>query len=44
MGVFCGAVLGMMPATMDQTIVATALPAIVAELRSFAYRSWLVAA
>jgi hypothetical protein len=37
MPVFYGTVRGMMPATMDQTIVATALPAIVAEPRGFAH-------
>jgi hypothetical protein len=37
-------VLGTMLATMDQTIVATALPAIVAELRGFAHLARVVTA
>ena len=42
--VFCGTVLGMMLAALDQTIVATALPAIVADLHGFAHLSWVVTA
>ena len=42
--VFCGTVLGMMLAALDQTIVATALPAIVAELHGFTHLSWVVTA
>ncbi|HXJ78979.1 MAG TPA: MDR family MFS transporter [Candidatus Methylomirabilis sp.] len=42
--VFYGTVLGMMLAALDQTIVATALPAIVADLHGFAHLSWVVTA
>ena len=42
--VFCGTVLGMVLAALDQTIVATALPAIVAELHGFSHLSWVVTA
>ena len=42
--VFCGTVLGMMLAALDQTIVATALAAIVADLHGFAHLSWVVTA
>ena len=42
--VFAGTVLGMMLAALDQTIVATALPAIVADLHGFAHLSWVVTA
>ena len=40
--VFYGTVLGMMLAALDQTIVATALPAIVADLHGFEHLSWVV--
>jgi EmrB/QacA subfamily drug resistance transporter len=42
--VFSGTVLGMMLAALDQTIVATALPAIVADLHGFERLSWVVTA
>src|SRR5215469_16325645 len=42
--VFYGTVLGMMLAALDQTIVATALPAIVADLHGFSHLSWVVTA
>jgi hypothetical protein len=42
--VLCGTVRGMMLAAMDQTIVATVLPAIVAEPRGFGPLSWVVRA
>jgi len=44
MVVFGGTVLGMMLAALDQTIVATALPAIVADLHGFEHLSWVVTA
>jgi len=42
--VFFGTALGMVLAALDQTIVATALPAIVAELHGFNHLSWVVTA
>ena len=42
--VFSGTVLGMMRAALDRTIVATALPAIVADLHAFEHLSWVVVA
>lgn len=42
--VFAGVLLGMVLAALDQTIVATALPAIVADLHGFAHLSWVVTA
>lgn len=42
--VFFGTVLGMVLAALDQTIVATALPAIVADLHGFERLSWVVTA
>ena len=39
--VFYGTVLGMMLAALDQTIVATALPAIVTDLHGFEHLSWV---
>ena len=42
--VFAGVVLGMVLAALDQTIVATALPAIVADLHGFEHLSWVVTA
>lgn len=42
MWVFGGVMLGMFLAALDQTIVATALPSIVSELRGFEHLSWVV--
>jgi EmrB/QacA subfamily drug resistance transporter len=42
--VFAGSLLGMVLAALDQTIVATALPAIVADLHGFEHLSWVVTA
>jgi EmrB/QacA subfamily drug resistance transporter len=41
---FVGAMLALLLAALDQTIVATALPRIAADLRGFANLSWVVAA
>ncbi len=42
--VFYGVLLGMVLASLDQTIVATALPSIVADLHGFEHLSWVVTA
>jgi EmrB/QacA subfamily drug resistance transporter len=42
--VFAGVMLGMFLAALDQTIVATALPRIVADLKGFEHLSWVVTA
>jgi EmrB/QacA subfamily drug resistance transporter len=42
--IFSGLMLGMLLASLDQTIVATALPTIVAELGGAAHLSWVVTA
>ncbi len=42
MFVFVGVMLGMLLAALDQTIVATALPTIVADLHGFSHYSWVV--
>ncbi len=44
MFVFYGVLLGMALSALDQTIVATALPSIVADLHDFAHLSWVVTA
>src|SRR5437868_15409507 len=41
---FSGAMLGLLLAALDQTIVATALPRIVADLHGFSHLSWVVTA
>src|SRR5437773_1351971 len=41
---FSGAMLGMLLAALDQTIVATALPRIVADLHGLDHLSWVVTA
>jgi EmrB/QacA subfamily drug resistance transporter len=42
--VFVGMILGVLLAALDQTIVATALPRIVADLHGFEHLSWVVTA
>jgi MFS family permease len=42
LGILSGILLGMMLAALDQTVVATALPAIAGELGGFAHLSWIV--
>jgi EmrB/QacA subfamily drug resistance transporter len=42
--IFSGLMLGMLLAALDQTIVATALPTIVGELRGLSHLSWVVTA
>jgi EmrB/QacA subfamily drug resistance transporter len=42
--VFSGVMLGMFLAALDQTIVATALPQIVTDLKGFEHMSWVVTA
>src|SRR4051794_29333893 len=44
MVVFSGLMLGMLLASLDQTIVATALPTIVGELGGLRHLSWVVTA
>ena len=44
MVVFGGVMLGMLLAALDQTIVATALPRIVEDLKGFQHLSWVVTA
>src|SRR5437868_13647438 len=44
MAAFAGVMLGMLLAALDQTIVATALPRIVADLHGFTSLSWVVTA
>jgi Major Facilitator Superfamily len=41
---FSGAMLGLLLAALDQTIVATALPRIVADLHGLSHLSWVVTA
>jgi len=43
LGILSGIVLGMMLAALDQSIVATALPAIATELHGLEHLSWIVA-
>src|SRR3984893_5583536 len=40
--IFVGVLLGMLMAALDQTIVATALPTIVADLGGAGHQSWVV--
>jgi EmrB/QacA subfamily drug resistance transporter len=42
--IFSGLMLGMLLASLDQTIVATALPTIVGELKGLSHLSWVVTA
>src|SRR5690242_4750554 len=44
LGILSGILLGMMLAALDQSIVATALPAIATELHGLEHLSWIVAA
>jgi len=43
LGILSGILLGMMLAALDQSIIATALPAIAGELGGFEHLSWIVA-
>ena len=40
--IFVAVLLGMLLAALDQTIVATALPTVVADLRGAGHQSWVV--